>query len=66
MKEKSLVLKKDKVKIKTAVGLVSVVAEGIAMEDGAKGKKIKVKNTSSSKIIEAIVVSSREVRLERL
>ena len=53
-------------KIKASAGDVSVVADGVAMEAGSKGTKIKVKNMSSNEIIEAVVISSQEVVIENL
>ncbi len=43
----------------------NISAEGIALQDGARGDQIKVKNTTSGRILMARVVDDRRVTVER-
>jgi len=45
----------DRITIISKVGSIEVRAKGIAMSDGSKGERIKVKNTNSKREIEAYV-----------
>ena len=66
VKEKSLVTKRAKVRIKAIAGDVEVSADGEILEDGARGAKVKVKNLASNKVVIGTVVSSGEVLVEIL
>ncbi|MFC1768101.1 flagellar basal body P-ring formation chaperone FlgA, partial [Candidatus Margulisiibacteriota bacterium] len=66
IKQRSLVRKKDKVKIKAVVGDVVVYAEGEALEGGGMDKKVRVKNTVSKKILTGTVIGTGEVEVETL
>lgn len=53
--EPNLVKRGQQVNIKIGNSSISIMATGIAMQDGLKGDRIKVKNISSQKIIQAQV-----------
>lgn len=57
----TLVKKGDSVLITASSGSITVKMNGIALENGSKGKQIRVKNTSSERIIYAKVVTNSEV-----
>ncbi|MDB4837971.1 flagellar basal body P-ring formation chaperone FlgA, partial [Marinomonas sp.] len=56
-----LVKKGDSVLITANGGSIVVKMNGIALEHGKKGQQIRVKNTSSGRIVRAKVVTSSEV-----
>lgn len=57
-----IVERNDNVSIVVNVGDVIAEAQGIALEDGAIGEEIKVRNVSSKKEIKAVVVDSGKVK----
>ncbi|MEP0073673.1 MAG: flagellar basal body P-ring formation chaperone FlgA [Marinomonas sp.] len=57
----TLVKKGDQVLITASDGNIIVRMNGVALENGIKGQQIRVKNTSSERIIYAKVVTSSEV-----
>jgi len=57
----TLVKKGDLVLITASSGSIIVRMNGVALEDGSKGQQIRVKNTSSERIIYAKVVTNSEV-----
>ncbi|TYL47132.1 flagellar basal body P-ring formation chaperone FlgA [Marinomonas sp. IMCC 4694] len=57
----TLVKKGDSVLITASSGSITVKMNGIALESGSKGQQIRVKNTSSERIIYAKVVTNSEV-----
>lgn len=59
----SVVSKGQRVELSSSAGAVQVSMVGIALEDGALGSRIKVKNLSSGKHLEGIVASNSSVRL---
>lgn len=58
-----LIKRGEKVIINAQTGSVHVRMEGKALQEGARGELIKVKNLSSEQVIEAIVVSPGVVRV---
>ncbi len=54
----------DRVRVTVAVGAVMVTASGVALEDGAEGQVIGVKNDRSGKRLEGTVVARGEVRVD--
>ncbi len=58
-----LVKRGEKVQIIAEVDGIVVRVEGEALEDGAKGDMIRVRNNSSKKIIEAIVIAPGKVKV---
>jgi flagella basal body P-ring formation protein FlgA len=52
------------VTLTTNLGSVSVKAEGVALEQGAEGQRIRLK-TAAGRVIEGTVVASNEVRVGR-
>lgn len=58
-----LIKRGEKVIINAETGSIHVRMEGKAMQAGARGELIKVKNLSSEQVIEAIVVSPGVVRV---
>lgn len=63
LKPAILIKRGEKVIIHAATGSIQVRMEGQAMQAGAKGEMIEVKNLSSKQVIEAEVVSPGEVRV---
>ncbi|WP_100637055.1 flagellar basal body P-ring formation chaperone FlgA [Marinomonas sp. ef1] len=57
----TLVKKGDSVLITASSGTIIVRMNGVALENGVKGQQIRVKNTSSERIIYAKVVTDSEV-----
>lgn len=57
----TLIEKGDVILITASSGTITVRMNGIALEDGIKGQQIRVKNTSSERIIYAKVVTDSEV-----
>ncbi|GGN15921.1 MULTISPECIES: flagellar basal body P-ring formation chaperone FlgA [Marinomonas] len=57
----TLVKKGDLVLITASSGTIIVRMNGVALENGVKGQQIRVKNTSSERIIYAKVVTDSEV-----
>ncbi|MDO9138783.1 MAG: flagellar basal body P-ring formation chaperone FlgA [Methylobacter sp.] len=55
--EPKLIKRNDKVMIGTSAAGVSINMSGIAMADGAKGQRIKVKNQNSGRVINATVIN---------
>lgn len=58
-----LVKRGEKVQIIAEVDGIVIRVEGEALEDGAKGDMIRVRNTSSKKIIEATVIGPGKVKV---
>lgn len=59
--ELTLVKRGERVNIQSGNAGISITAAGTALMDGAKGVKINVKNLSSQKVIQAVVVDSGQV-----
>lgn len=59
-----LVKKGDNVDIVVLSNTISIRMSGEAMSNGAKGQKIRVKNNSSKKIVNAIVTTANTVKIE--
>ena len=57
----TLIKKGDSVLITASSGTIIVRMNGVALENGIKGQQIRVKNTSSERIIYAKVVTDSEV-----
>ncbi|WP_421855633.1 flagellar basal body P-ring formation chaperone FlgA [Marinomonas sp.] len=57
----TLVKKGDSVLITASSGTIIVRMNGVALENGVKGQQIRIKNTSSGRIIYAKVVTDSEV-----
>lgn len=53
----------ESVGLRLAVGGLSITGQGIALESGASGDRIKVRNTSSQAVIEAEVLGPGAVRV---
>ena len=53
----------DKIKIVYETPLLSAIVTGVALQDGAKQEKIKIKNDSSNKILEGYVMAQGLVRV---
>lgn len=64
IKETPLVHRGDKITIKVLGPSLVVKTEGIAMEDGYQGKKIKVSAKNSKTTLDGIVVSAGEVEVK--
>ena len=60
----SIIKKGQELKLISHSAAVSVSMKGRALEDGAKGGRIRVKNVSSGKQLEGIVVTGNTVRIE--
>lgn len=60
-KQPTLVKKGNQILITARTGNIIVKMNGKALEDGVKGQQIRVKNTSSGRIIYAKVVTDNEV-----
>lgn len=60
-KQPTLIKKGDQVLITAQTGNITVKMNGSALEGGIKGQQIRVKNTSSGRIIYAKVVTDSEV-----
>lgn len=58
-----LVQRGQKVWIATQTGGVSVAMQGEALNDGAAGERIRVRNLSSKRVLEAEVISSNQVQV---
>ena len=58
-----LVHKDQKIIIENKVGGIYVAVEGIALENGGVGDRVKAKNTSSSKTVEGFVVSQKKISI---
>jgi len=59
-----LVIKRgDQVTLEASAGAITVVASGVAMSNGHIGEQIKVKNTSSKRIVNARIVNQGTVRV---
>ena len=56
--------KGQKVKMLLQSGMLIASATGVAVEDGFDGSIVRVRNDSSKKIVEAVVVSPEEVRVK--
>ena len=52
---KKLVHRGDRVTLSMKSGLVAVRVSGIAMSDGARGERVKVKNLSSKRTVDGTV-----------
>ena len=63
IKAQVLVPRNGLVQVKAQIGTISVTSEGIALENGAFGDTIKVRNTRSKKVIEARVVRANMVEV---
>lgn len=59
-----LVKRGEKVEIIAEIDGVVIRVEGEALEDGAKGDMIRVRNTSSKKVIEAVVIAPGKVKVQ--
>ncbi|MCB5162844.1 flagellar basal body P-ring formation chaperone FlgA [Marinomonas algarum] len=57
----NLIIKGDAILITASSGNIVVKMNGVALENGTAGQQIRVKNTSSDRIVYAKVVSSSEV-----
>lgn len=57
----TLVKRGDQVNIQLGNSEMSISSAGIALMDGAKGERINVRNTSSHRIIQAVVVQPGQV-----
>jgi flagella basal body P-ring formation protein FlgA len=53
----------DPVRLQLQVGGLSVVGQGVALESGAAGERIRVRNVSSQAVLEGEVVQSGIVRV---
>ena len=53
----------DPVRLRLEVGSLSLAAQGVALESGAAGERIRVRNVSSQAVIEAEVVRAGVVRV---
>ncbi|MFU8787612.1 MAG: flagellar basal body P-ring formation chaperone FlgA [Methylobacter sp.] len=62
--EPKLIKRKDKVVISTSASGVSIRMSGVAMMDGAKGQRIKIKNLNSGRVISATVINSGLVSVD--
>lgn len=58
-----MVLKGQEVSIRAVAGTLKITMNGIALSDGIMGDIIKVKNTSSHKIVEAQVAGKKKVNV---
>ncbi|PIR37875.1 MAG: flagella basal body P-ring formation protein FlgA [Alphaproteobacteria bacterium CG11_big_fil_rev_8_21_14_0_20_39_49] len=58
VQNKQIVQRTDNIDILYETPSITVTAKGVAMESGAKGDVIRVRNTSSNKIVEAMVKNS--------
>ncbi len=59
------VCKGDRINITATVGGLSVRTSGIAQQDGNKGDTIRVENSRSKKVIDAVVASANSVYVSR-
>ena len=53
----------DPVRMQLQVGALSLIGQGLALESGAAGERIRVRNISSQAVIEAEVVTPGVVRV---
>ena len=60
----SLVLRGGNVEMQLQSPGLSVLAQGVAMDSGAIGERIRVLNPSSRAVVEAVVIGPGEVRVE--
>jgi flagellar basal body P-ring formation protein FlgA len=51
------------VRLRLQVGGLSLTGQGVALESGAAGERIRVRNVSSQAVLEAEVVGPGEVRV---
>lgn len=58
-----LIKRNEKVIIRAETSSIQVKMEGVALESGAKGDVIEVKNLSSKQVVEAVVVSPGVVQV---
>ena len=59
----SQVVRGDPVRLQLQVGALSLTGQGIALETGAAGERIRVRNISSQAVIEAVIVAPGVVRV---
>jgi flagella basal body P-ring formation protein FlgA len=64
VQREQVVKRSDNIDIVFETEAITLTAKGVAMEDGAKGDVIRVRNTSSNKIIMAKIKNSSEVKVE--
>jgi flagella basal body P-ring formation protein FlgA len=57
------VCKGDSVSITVDNPSISIVMSGVALTDGAVGERIRVQNSSSKRIVEAIIVNDDTVKV---
>jgi flagella basal body P-ring formation protein FlgA len=58
IEEVTLVKRGDRIKIESGQGGMSISTMGVAMSDGVNGERISVKNSSSQRVIQAVVVGA--------
>lgn len=63
MKAEILVPRNSLVEVTAQIGQISVTSQGVALESGAFGDLIRVRNQRSKKIIEARVVRENKVEV---
>ena len=65
LQKQEIVKRGDLVSIEYSSGSIKITAAGEAKESGCQGETIKVKNTSSSKIISAVVQDEKTVKINK-
>ena len=59
-----LVAKGDIVTMMLQNGALSLTVQGKALDDGAKGETVRIMNTASNKVVEAVVLGSQKVAVQ--
>lgn len=65
LEEPTLIKRGDQVQVLAESGGIRVSSKGTALEDGARGEQIRIKNTSSKRVIRARVVAANRVTVSR-
>ncbi len=58
-----IIRKGDKVTVVTKRGALSVIHQGIALQDASKGERVRVKNNGSTRTIQGEAVSAGRVEI---
>jgi len=68
IEKKQIITKNSTINIVYQTDFMTLKASGVALEDGAKGDVVRIKNGSSNKIVEAVIQDSNSaiVRAEKL